>query len=394
MNIMRKINRNPLLTHSAFRHILIAILLIAIFFQSFFTVWQNREKFFARGYEQSYESLREMYYSSQYVKKVNPGIIPDEYFEAFAGGAFLKGMNPILIVHDHPPLGRYIVSVSILLFDNQHIIMLPLLAFSLLGVYLITRLVVSNSLVALAPVAIFANEPLFINKLIYTPLPEPILLPFIIFTFYFFLKGSNNKTYLRWYIASAIMLGCVISIRFFILGAVISFVLFLSLVIKDRDYKRIFTYLATIPLAGCVLLFSYTRTMLDGYSPLQIAGVQRYILDYHKSKFILPFTYWDLLFFNRWHTWWGARSVIPDENWVIFWPVSATITFVSGMLGAIGKIKLSVYELALLLWVVIYSIVLSTGYTSTRYFLPIVPFFYILVTSFLFRLYEFRKKRN
>lgn len=362
--------------------ILVGIILLISLIHPLSLFWQQRDVFFNKGYEKQYENYKKAYYSSQYVKKKNPAIIPDEIFEAFAGGAFLRGLNPILIVHDHPPLGRYIISLSIFLFDNVNTIMLPLLSFAVLGIFLIGRMVTGKVIFALIPMALFINEPLFFNKILYSPLPEAVNLPFIIFAFYFFIKSINTKRYIPWFLATALMLGFVISIRFFVLGAVMLSVMGIFLLLRQRDVKRIGIFIACLPLSILILFLSYTRTMLDGYSPLQIVGVQKYILVYHKSLFILPFSYWDLLLFNRWHTWWGNKAIITDENWVIFWPISVIITFGYSLFAIIKRIKISDYELVLLFWVFMYSVMLSTGYTSSRYFLPVIPFFYILATSF------------
>lgn len=357
-------------------------------------VYQHRENFFNKGYEKQYEGYKKAYYSSQYVKKKNPGIIPDETFEAFAGGAFLKGMNPILIVHDHPPLGRYIISLSIFLFDNPHTILLPLLAFSILGIFLIGRLVIGHTLLALIPLIIFMNEPIFLSKIAITPLPEPVNLPFIIFSIYFFMKSIRSKNPLPWYIFTALMLGFVISIRFFVLGATLVAAMGLFLLLRQRTIERVAKFVLSLFLAPIVLFLSYTRTMLDGYSPIEILGVQKYILEYHKSLFILPFSYWDLLLFNRWHTWWGDRAIITDSSWVISWPASVITTLSYALFTLIKRIKISDYEFVLLLWVILYSILLSTGYTSSRYFLPVIPFFYILAVSFGKNLYLMFAKRK
>src|SRR5258706_7290029 len=105
--------------------IICGVLLILILIRPAWLIYQTRDKFFSPSYTKQYDGFRSAYYSSQYIKKVKPGIIPDETLEAFAAGTFLRGLNPILIVHDQPPLGRYILALSIILFDNVNTIMLP-----------------------------------------------------------------------------------------------------------------------------------------------------------------------------------------------------------------------------------------------------------------------------
>lgn len=362
------------------------VLMIIAMFRPILILYQERETFFTKGYFTQYGFLKKLYSNSQYVKKVNPGIIPDQALESYAAGAFLKGINPINIIHDQPPLGRYILSLSVLLFDNPNTIVVLLLFLSGLGVFLIARLVLNNFLLATLPFGIFINEPLFINKFYNSPLLEPIQLPFIIFALYFFIQGVVKKEFAKWFILTSIMLGFVISTRFFMLGVVLVFSMITYFLISKRFDRKFLTFILSLPLAIVVLLVSYARTIHLGYSPIQIFGIQKYIYNYHRAQLSLPFSFWDLLLFNRWHTWWGARSIISDFQWIILWPISIILTIIYLLTGILRKISIAEPEKILIIWVVVYSLFLSLGETSTRYFPPFLPFAYIIATSFLVKI--------
>lgn len=362
------------------------IILILLLLRPAFVLYSQKDIFISKGYSTIYNYLESSYSSSQYVKKENPSIMPDQTLESFAGGAFLKGVNPILIIHDQPPLGRYILSLSILLFDNPNTIMIFLLFLSGLGVFLIARLVLQNVLLAVLPFGIFINEPLFLSKFYYTPLLEPIQLPFVIFSLYFFMQGIIKKDYVKWFILTSVMLGFVISIRFFILGSVLFSSMVFYFLIKKQFNRKFAIFLLTLPIALVVLLVSYTRTIQFGSSIWHIFGIQKYIFYYHKTQLSLPFSFWDLFLFNRWHTWWGEREIISDSQWLITWPISMILTLVYYLAGILKKISISEPEKILIIWIIAYSLFLSLGETSTRYFPPLLPFLYIVVTSFLFKI--------
>lgn len=341
---------------------------------------------FENNYWLKYESLKKLYYNSQYVRKENPGIIPDHILESFAGGIFLKGLNPILIVHDQPPLGRYLISLSIALFNNTTTIPIFLLAISLVGVYLVAAQTLHNKFIALIPVAIFANEPLFIDKFNYLPLLEPIQLPFIVFSVYFFMKGNTDKrNSLIWLFFSVVMIGFVISIRYFVLGGALLVSFFSYLLFSKSARQRFFAFCLFQPVALLILLLSYFRTFQSGYDLIKVLGIQKYIFTYHQSAFILPFSFWDLLLFNRWHTWWGTQAIATDPNWIIFWPFSILIITISLIYIFLNKIRLTGEEIIISLWIIFYTLMLSAGYTSTRYFLPLLPFLYILAFSLILK---------
>lgn len=376
----KKVNKFP--TYKFF----CAVLFLVVVMHPILLLYKTNETFLSRGYIARYDSLKEVYGGSQYVKKINPGIIPDQALESFAAGAFLRGLNPILIIHDQPPMGRYILSLSILLFDNVNTIMVLLFFLSGLGVFLVARITLNNALFSLIPFGIFVNEPLFLNKFYNSPLLEPIQLPFIIFALYFFIQGVMRKNYTKWFILTSFMLGFVISIRFFILGAVLFFAMFIYFLIRKKIDKRFITFIMSLPIAVFVLLASYVRTIQLGSSIVNIFAIQKYIFYYHKAQLSLPFSFWDLLIFNKWHTWWGTRDIISDSQWIIIWPISAILSFLSSMLGIIRKVSISEQEKIIIIWITIYSFFLSLGETSTRYFPPLLPFIYIISTSFLIKI--------
>lgn len=344
-------------------------------------IYERRDVFFNNNYWQSYSSYKFSYENSQYVKKKNPQIIPDEVFESYAGGAFLKGLNPILITHDHPPLGRYIVSLSILLFQNESLIVIPFFFSSFIGLYLVARRCIENNILAMIPIVIVLNESLFLGKLRFTPLPEIFQFTFIIFSIYFFMKGISSKKPINNFIFTSIFLGGVIATRVFALGGVLVFSFIAVLFVFER--RKIIPFVLTLPLSLIVLAASYFRTIMLGASILDVFGIQKYILAYHKSKFILPFSFWDLLLFNRWHTWWDGNKIIRDSNWTIFWPGSFfSAAYLIGR-NLFKKIEFTKYEAVLIFWLGFYMIFLSVGYTSSRYFMPILPFLYILCVSLI-----------
>ena len=192
------------------------------------------------------------------------------------------------------------------------------------------------------------------------------------------MQGITKKDYVKWFILTSAMLGFVISIRFFILGVILIITMVLYFLIKKQFNKRFIVFLTTLPIAVCILLASYLRTIQLGSSILQIFGIQKYIYYYHKSQLSLPFSFWDLLLFNKWHTWWGTREIISDVQWIIIWPISAFLTAVFFVGGIFKKILFSEPEKIILIWIVIYSLFLSLGESSTRYFPPLLPFIYII----------------
>ncbi|HSX40255.1 MAG TPA: glycosyltransferase family 39 protein, partial [Candidatus Saccharimonadales bacterium] len=304
---------NLLKNKTAYKITCIAVLFF-IFLRPVIILFSHTDSYFARNYSTRYENFRKEYYSSQYVTKNNPGFIPDQALENFAAGAFLQGVNPIMIIHDQPPLGRYIGALSILIFDNAETINVFLIALSGLVIFLIAKLILKNTLLSLLCSAIFVNEPLFMGQFSYLPLLESTQLPFIFLTIYFFLKALGTKKPFKLFITVSVILGFVISIRFFALGVSLLAAFVVCLFLYKEQRKKILQFLVTLPLTVLVLFLSYTKTILDGTPIWHIFGIQKYIFIYHKDQISSPFSFWDLLLFNRWHTWWANRAIAHDEQ--------------------------------------------------------------------------------
>jgi len=112
---MRKINWN---------RILFVFLIAFIAFNILTTIFQYSSKYLSADYWERYPQLKKMYESSQYVNKNPEGWIADEEANSYAGGALIKGTNPIYIIADTPPLGKYLIGLSALIFKNENIITL------------------------------------------------------------------------------------------------------------------------------------------------------------------------------------------------------------------------------------------------------------------------------
>ena len=103
---------------------------------------------------------------------------------------------------------------------------------------------------------------------------DPIQLPFIIFALYFFIQGITKKNFTKWFILTSVMLGFVISIRFFILGAFLALAMLVYFLIRKKIDKRFITFIFSLPVTILILIASYARTIQLGISVLNIFGIQ------------------------------------------------------------------------------------------------------------------------
>lgn len=337
-------------------------------------------KYSSHNYWQDFQGLKREYLDSQYVNKHPKGWIPDEAVNSYAAGAYIKGTSPVLIGPDTPPLGRYLIGLSALIFQNGNIIILFFALLSLVMLYLIGKQVYTYSLTSFLPVLFFSFEPIFKNQLVYVPLLDIIQLGFLLLFFYFFNKAifKNGRFNLKYSIAANVFLGCFIATKFYATGITIVAAAFFILILH-RKWQNLKTFFLTTPFAVIVLLCSYLGVFsYKMYSLSSFIGIQKYIYLYHKSQLIYPFSIWPLILFNKWHVWWGSVPFISDPQWSVSWPAVTCLSFITIIFYLIRKIKHQENIEIFMCWVIFYFGFFSFGEITTRYFVILIPILYFI----------------
>lgn len=346
-------------------------------------VLSQQSKYTSQDYWERFSGLKQTYLDSQYANKNPKGWIPDEYVNAYAGGAYIKGVSPILIGADTPPIGRYLIGISILLFKNEHIIILFAACMSLIFLFLLGRQIFSYSLTAFLSIALLSFEPIFKNQLIFTPLLDIIQLMFLTMSFYFFNRALSSKKYFWLFTVSSILWGLFIGTKFFATGITV-IAAYYAVLLFHKDKKRIIGFTLSIPFGIVTYLLSYVQVFFGlGYNFKQFLGIQKWIFLYHKSQLILPFTIWPLILFNKWYVWYGNKPVISDSQWFFTWPIVLITSLVTSVLYLFKKIKKRREVEVIIIWVILYILFFSIGQITTRYLIIYIPILY-LVTFYLF----------
>lgn len=342
-------------------------------------IWENKGRY-TSSYWKRYPSYKNAYLGSQYVVEKPAGWIPDEVVYAYAAGEYLKGESPILLDPSQPPLGKYILSASVYLFDNENIAILIFGLGFLIGLFLLANAILKDFVSALLPIFFLSFEKVFLDQFIYVPLLDIIQLTFLIWAFYFFLKANKQKVIrgsLFFFILSSISLGGMISVKFFITGVVVVLSWYLFLLFR-KDLKKAIFLSISLPSSLIVLVLSYIKIFLNGYTLRNVFGIQKWIFLYHSSKLTHVFTVWPLIFLNRWYVWWGDKPVLKEVSWQITWPLVTAITFLIIVLYLLKILSKKREVEPIMLWVICYSLFISFGQANARYLIPLLPFLYLI----------------
>ncbi len=373
--------------------IFLEIILVAVISINLINVvWKNSEKYFTFDYWQRFPSLKYIYENSQYVTKTPIGWIPDEIVNAYAGGAVIKGLSPILVIADQPPLGKYLIGFSALFFQNENIIILFCGIISVIFLFLIGRQIYSHAIFSFLPLVALSFEPLFRNQFQFVPLLDIIQLSFMLPSFYFFNRGvvKKGKNQFFFFSLAAILLGGFVSTKFFITGLTIITAWYLVLFIQKKS-RPILALSLTLGLTILILMLSYLKVFIDGEGLRRFFGIQKWILLYHQSQLILPFSIWPLILFNQWYVWYGDKPILSDPQWQITWPIVFIVSLATIVFYFFGKIPKKTEFEALAVWTVFYLLFFSFGQITARYLIIYLPILY-LVAFFGLENFFFKKK--
>lgn len=368
---------------------LVAFLLIAgIIWNVGSVLYQQKDKYLAHNYWQNYKELKQKYLDSQYINKKAKDWLRDEVVFSYAGGALIQGTNPVLIIPDAPPLGKYLIGLSILFFNNDSIFTALFGIASLILIYILSNLILKNQIISLVPVFLYSSETMFKNQFIYTPLMDLFQLVFILAFFILLIQGYlTKKKDIIYFIAANLFLGFFISTKFFVSGLTIAVSASLWFLFH-RDIKKLAKYVVTLPFAVLVLLVSYSRVFAFGYDFDRFLGIQKWVFLYHQSKVILPFSIWPLLMMNQWYVWFGDKPVIADSQWSITWPIITLLSLMTIILYIVKYLPRRIEVEILMIWSVCYLLFFSVGHIFSRYFIILLPAMYIISIWGLKTFYE------
>ncbi len=360
------------------QRIITILLVMLIIFRFGFLIYQSRS-YFQGSYWDAYEAYKNAYLNSQYISIHPSASIPDETLYSYAAGAYLKGESLLDVNPGTPPLGKYLFSLSIILFGNTNTIMIVVFTFFLTGIYFLGKKIISSTFIVLILLAVILFQPLIVDQLRFIPLLDIPMMTFQIWSVYFFIKGLEKGGFFIF--ISMVLLGAAMMVKIFSISVPLLAIYTVYILLKRRNLFG-WLLLGYLSIAG-VAIVTYIPIYYRGYTPWNVLGIQKWSYIYNMSKLNRFFTVWDLIFFNRWHVWWGDQPVIHDANWHISWPVLFGLSWIWIAKHTRSFFHLSNAQQIVYLWTIAYFIMISLNQSSARYLLPILPFTYILTADVL-----------
>lgn len=371
------------------------VLIILFIFHLVFRIYSYRESYLSK-YDHNY--WKERYLKSQWVAnptctRTDPHINPktckwddtwyaeqakkdaplnednsigDDGLYTYAGWEYLTGHDPTLLNAEIPPLGKYVIGLSILIFGNQNIFALVSGLFVLGAFFALNKIVFQDSFLAFLPVYLLSFDPLFYTQLQSTYL-DLFYLSFLLLTFIFFLKER--------FIIAAIFLGCMIATK----TSIVTFLLVVATQMLYLFYMKhkvkIIPYIFSLVISMGIFLLTYAVFFVHGNSLQKFLGVQKWIYNFYvtgaKGDPLAPI---QMIFTGQWSTWWGQLQYVSE--WNILWPLSFIAS--SYYLYYVFSKRKRYQSVLFGIWIVIYFVFLTFIPIWPRYLLVTLPFMYNL----------------
>jgi hypothetical protein len=301
---------------------------------------------------------------SQWVVPNSKNSIGDDGLYAYAGYKYVfSGMNPILNSAEVPPLGKYLIGLTIAIFKNQNVFGLLTGISSLVAFYFLNTMLFKKKLLSFMPLLIFSLEPLFWEQLQANYL-DLLYLSFLMMAFFFTLKK-------KFFLAS-FFVGCFAATKFPPTSILVALSMFIFVFVNSR--KDLVKLCVSFILWPTVFVLSYLRFFTLGNGPIAFLKVMKYFLHYYQigvqsQDHLMVF---DILFRGRLNTWWGS-GVLNVAEWSIFWPLNFCLALFAGIYYR--KLIESPF-LLIAVWVIFYSAFLIVVPVAPRYLLLLLPFLY------------------
>lgn len=356
--------------------IFLIICLFGIFFGSIF--YKNKA-IFAYSFN---PTVVKNYLRSQDIEDVNNEIkdrvfVSDADIYLATGYLYAKGENPTTYNFQHPPLIKYLFGYSTLLFNNPYIVQVGFgLIFIFLTYFLGLKIFNSRAIPFLASLLLIF-DPVFMEQI------GQILLDLGQGTFallYFIL----SVFYPSYFIFQGITLGLFAASKFW--STALIFILLIwgykRIVRKEKiDYRKL---VYSFVIAFFVFCFTYLRTFIDQGGAFNVfffeARVLRFMLDHNATALIGGSI--ALYLSGYFVKWWGNNDFVKTNVWNFLWP----ITFVVSLFKILFSKKDVKYLISF--FPVAYLLLTVTQVPFTRYFIVVLPFFYLSFSAFLVKLLQ------
>ncbi len=342
------------------------ILVLIIYYLSAFII--SRKSYFLKKFDPEY--FGQLYTNSQYViGDRSIGGIGDDGLYAFAGYYYFFQKGDVSSVNfEHPPLGKYLIGLSIYLFQNENVINLVYYFLLMITTYFLALKLTKNKIISILSVFILSINPLLLDHLIRSQLDLPFTL-FFILAFYTFLCSLDNHKLI---FISSFFWGLAFATRFF--PALIPIELFFLYFTVRYERKMFKSYLISLLIIPLIYVVTHISFFIYHPSLKEFIRHKIWMLSWYRGSPVLFGNFWRNIFTGEYID--PAGKLVANEHWNLRLPVIITLSLIP-FLQKKGRKQLPIriaYYLHLLF--LLYVTFFTSG--VQKYIMPVYPITSIL----------------
>jgi hypothetical protein len=348
---------------------------LVIIIQLFQIIFFNRS-LFLQNYDASY--WKDRFEHSQWQMPLSKRIIGDDGLYSYVGLNLGKSVSPDKFNPETPPVGKYLIGLSILIFKNTIYYSLIIGLITLLLYFMLVKIVLRDRLAAIFATTLLLLDPMFFSQF-WTPWLDMLQLLFLFSGLICVFLIEKGKYRLTLSIIAGFSLGLFTQTKFpILLPAILIFETYIF--IKNKFIKDYFVYLVSFCIG---LILPYFQYFLLGNTLIDFLKLEKYIISFYlKSGLLAHYQALSQSLLIGSFPLIVGKGVSRIYEWTLLWPISVAVSlFLTIKFLFTNNNQRFLKYLGILMFVFI--IVFSLVPFYPRYLLMVLPFAYILLVFFV-----------
>ncbi len=242
-------------------------------------VFANRALYFSR-FDAVY--WKDKYEHSQWKLPLSQRTLGDDGLYLYEGYRLIHGEDPTTLNAEVPPLGKYLIGLSIIMFGNGYVYGLVMSLASVVAFALFTYTLTQTIETTMLTAALLLTDPLISNQFRLTMLDSQHLLFLSLYLLSLRIAARASGAIRLWsVIASGVALGLFAETKFPLLAPFLMVIGFITLYSREKTIRHVVAFLSA---ATASYLIPYLPYFLQDHSVIDWLRVQKWILSFYAAS--------------------------------------------------------------------------------------------------------------
>lgn len=354
------------------RRLTIALLFILFAYLSL-VVYANRALLFS-SFDEKY--WKNKYEQSQWKLPLSIRTIGDDGLYLYEGYRLIHGSDPTSSNAEMPPLGKYLIGLSIILFGNGYLYGFIVTLSIVTVTYLLAKSIFKEAALALSIALLLATDPLITNQYALTMMDA---LQALLLTAYFYILFSIRPSHSRETLFHASIAGLTLGLFSVTKLPVLTPILIVfggGYVWRTTKKPRHLLGMAAGVVTGYMI--PYSVYFIHGHTIIDWIKIQKWMVSFYLHSNLTPT--WgsslSVLFTGMYQNIF-SRQWLPSSEWTPVWGILTFSALTAGVMRIRTRVSHLHHDVLLATLVVIIAIYACIPFW-TRYFVVILPLLYII----------------